>query len=268
MKKKNGKVERNHQKDNTPETGLYPDYFARFYDIIYHQVRDGVDNSFYLKKIIDTRGKILEVGVGTGRLFTEALKSGADIYGIDISKSMLDVLITKLDPDQKKRVSLQNIIDFGFETGFDLIIAPFRVFMHLTDMDDQIHALNNVCRNLNPGGKFIFDLFVPDLKMIIKGLDNVTDVNIEYEPGHRLKRVVSTKPDLIAQLINLTFRIEWDDTTGNHAEEWRTPLRFFFRFEIEHLLQRSEFTKYKINGDFEGNKLNSDSKEFIILCQK
>lgn len=268
MKKQKGNLENNNQKNNTAATGLYPDYFARFYDIIYHQVRDGVDNSFYLKKITDTWGKILEVGVGTGRLFTEALKSGADIYGIDISQPMLNVLITKLNPDQQKRVSLQNIIDFRFDTGFDLIIAPFRVFMHLTDKDDQIRALNNVCRNLNPGGRFIFDLFVPDLKMIMDGLDNVTDIDVEYESGHRLKRVVSTKPDLISQLINLTFRIEWNDKTGYHAEEWRTPLRFFFRFEIEHLLERSEFTKYKINGDFEGTTLNSDSKEFIILCQK
>jgi len=260
----------NHERHNPGKAreGLYPVYFARFYDIIYHQVRDGVDNLFYLKNIAETGGKILEVGVGTGRLFTEALKQGADIYGIDISQSMLDVLIPKLLPDQQKRISLQNIVDFRFDTGFDLIIAPFRVFMHLTDRNDQLRALNNVCRNLNPGGRFIFDLFVPDLKMLINGLDNVTDIDTEYEPGCRLKRVVSTKPVLIDQVINITFRIEWNDSNGDHSEEWRTPLRFFFRFEIEHLLERSGFTNYKINGDFKGNKLNSDSKEFIILCYK
>jgi SAM-dependent methyltransferase len=260
----------NYSRQNPGKTneGLYPEYFARFYDIIYHQVRDGVDNLFYLKNITETAGKILEVGVGTGRLFTEALKQGADIYGIDISQSMLDVLIPKLEPDQQKRVSLQNIIDFRFDTGFDLIIAPFRVFMHLTDKNDQLSALNNVCRNLNPGGRFIFDLFIPDLKMIINGLDNVMDIDTEYEPGCRLKRFVSTKPVLIDQIINLTFRIEWNDLSGDHVKEWRTPLRFFFRFEIEHLLERSEFGKYQINGDFKGNKLDSDSKEFIILCQK
>ena len=34
---------------------LYPEYFARFYDVIYHQVRDGVDNKFYLEKIKNTK---------------------------------------------------------------------------------------------------------------------------------------------------------------------------------------------------------------------
>ncbi len=40
------------------------------------------------------------------------LKTGADIYGIDFSPSMLTVLNSKLSAEQKKRVSLQNIVDF------------------------------------------------------------------------------------------------------------------------------------------------------------
>ena len=74
----------------------YPKNFARFYDLIYHQMRDGVDNDFFQKEIRQIKGKILEVGVGTGRLFINALNQGADIYGIDISQSMIDVLHKKL----------------------------------------------------------------------------------------------------------------------------------------------------------------------------
>ena len=44
----------------------YPYYFARFYDLIYHKLRDGVDNQYFLDQIKQTNGKILEVGVGTG----------------------------------------------------------------------------------------------------------------------------------------------------------------------------------------------------------
>jgi SAM-dependent methyltransferase len=247
---------------------LYPDYFARFYDVIYRQVRDGVDNKFYLEKTKNTRGKILEVGTGTGRLLIEALKNGADIYGIDISPSMLDVLKSKLAPDQQKRISLQNIVDFKSVIKYDLIIAPFRVFMHLISKEDQLDALNNVHHNLNPGGLFIFDVFVPDLKMLIKGLDNVTDFEGEYEPGNRIKRTTSTKPDLLNQIINITFRMDWNEGNSNYSREWNTPLRYFFRFELEHLVERSEFKHYKISGNFLGDELNSESKELIITCQK
>ncbi len=84
---------------------LYPDYFARFYDLIYHQMRDDADSEFYLDQIRQVRDKILEVGVGTGRLFMNALNSNADIYGIDISPSMLEILRVKLSPENQKRIS-------------------------------------------------------------------------------------------------------------------------------------------------------------------
>lgn len=246
----------------------YPEYFAKFYDLIYHKLRDGVDNEFYLGKIKNAKGKVLEIGTGTGRLLTEALENDADIYGIDISHSMLDFLKAKLTPGDRKRISLQNIVDFKLDTKFDLVIAPFRVFMHLTEKEDQLKALNNVYDHLNNEGQFIFDVFVPALKPLITGLENVTDFDGEYEPGNRMKRIVSTNPDLINQIINITFRFEWNEGPSNYNREWKTPMRFFFRFELEHLIERSKFNKYKITGDFQGNELNHDSKEFILTCTK
>jgi len=247
---------------------VYPENFARFYDLIYHQIRDGVDNQFYLDRIKETRGKILEIGVGTGRLFMQGIENNADIYGIDISPSMLEVLREKLPHGQHGRISLQNVIDFKLDTKFDLVIAPFRVFMHLTDKDEQLKSLNNIYWHLNPGGKFIFDVFVPDLKPLINGLENVVDFEGEYEPGKRVKRMVSTKPDLINQVINICFRLEWNDNDSQYFQEWKTPLRFFFRYELELLVERSLFKACKISGDFMGNELDTDSKEFIIQCQK
>lgn len=247
---------------------LYPDYFARFYDLIYHQMRDDDDNEFYIDMIGRAGGKILEVGVGTGRLFMKALKDNADIYGIDISPAMLEVLSKKLTREQNSRISLQNIVDFKSDNSFDLIIAPFRVFMHLTGRDDQLKALNNVYDHLNENGKFIFDVFVPDLNQLIKGIDHVTDFEGEYEPGRKVKRTVTTKPDLINQIINIVFLLEWDDDDGYKRKEWNTSLRFFFRYELEHLIERSEFNKYHISGDFKESELKPDSREFIITCTK
>lgn len=246
----------------------YPGPFARFYDLIYHSVRDGVDHEFFMNEISRTEGKVLEVGVGTGRLFADALKSRADIYGIDISKHMLDVLLKKLKREQYHRISLQNIIDFGFDFRFDLIIAPFRVIMHLEQKEDQLKALNNVFRHLNKNGLFIFDTFVPDLRMLINGLDNVTDFEGEYEPGKKIKRTVTTSPDLINQTINIRFLLEYDEDNMRKRYEWEVPLRYFFRYELEHLVERSDFREYKIMGDYSGNELSRNSREFIVVCRK
>jgi SAM-dependent methyltransferase len=246
----------------------YPEIFARFYDLIYHQVRDGVDNEFFLNEIRQTPGKVLEVGVGTGRFFVDALEQGAEIYGIDISNSMLGILKNKLEKDQITRISRQNIIDFHFDFSFDLVIAPFRVLMHVQEKTDQLRAINNVYRHLNPGGKFIFDTFVPDLKQIIKGLDNHTDFEGEYEPGKKVKRTVSTRPQLIDQVIKVDFKLEWDEGGEMKVKNFSIPLRFFFRYELEHLVERSDFSEYKILGDYQGNELSEKSREFIVICRK
>lgn len=246
----------------------YPRNFARFYDLIYHQMRDGVDNEYFQEEIRQTKGKILEIGAGTGRLFIHALNRGADIYGLDISQSMIDVLYTKLNYDQRKRISLQNFIDFHFDFKFDLIIAPFRVIMHLLEKDEQLRAINNVYRHLNAKGRFIFDVFVPDLNLLLNGMDNSADFDGEYDPGKRVKRTVTTKSDLINQVMNITFHLEWDEDDELKKEDWKLPFRFFFRYELEHLIERSEFKEYKILGDYQGNELNQESREFIVICQK
>lgn len=247
---------------------MYPDTFARFYDLIYHQMRDHVDLDFFLDEAHRTKGKILEAGSGTGRLFANALNLGTDIYGIDISESMLKVLKSKISPDHHFRVSLQNITDFSFDFKFDLIIAPFRVIMHLEDKSDQLTAINNVYDHLNHNGRFIFDTFIPDLNQLIKGLNNIVDFKGEYEPGKRVKRIVTTEPDLINQIINITFNIEWDEDNTRKSEEWKVQLRYFFRYELEHLVERSKFEKYRITGDYDGNELSNNSKEFIVTCTR
>jgi SAM-dependent methyltransferase len=246
----------------------YPKNFARFYDTIYHSMRDGVDNDYFQTEMKKAGGTVLEVGVGTGRLFMNALSGGADIHGIDISSEMLKVLFDKLPEDQHHRISLQSISGFSFPFKFDLIVAPFRVIMHLLEKEDQIKALNNVFDHLNDGGRFIFDAFIPDLNQLIKGLDNHIDFEGEYLPGKKLKRIVSTQPDLIRQLINIRFRMEWDEEGKQCHDEWDLPLRFFFRYELEHLIERSKFSSYRIYGDYEGNDLNKNSREFIAHCRR
>jgi SAM-dependent methyltransferase len=249
-------------------TLLYPKNFARFYDLIYHQQRDGVDNDYFQNEIRKTKGKILELGVGTGRLFINALNQGADIYGIDLSQPMIDVLSQKLKKKQFRRISLQNIMDFSFDFKFDLIIAPFRVMMHILDKEQQLMAINNVFKHLKRNGRFIFDVFVPELSYLINGVRDFIDFEGEYDIGKRLKRTINTKSDLINQIIEVKFTLEWDEDSEQKYDEWVMPMRFFFRYELEHLIERSKFDSYKFFGDYHGNELNQKSKDFIIECHK
>jgi SAM-dependent methyltransferase len=250
------------------QDAIYPVFFARFYDIIYHGIRSSTDHNFYSDIVQKTKGPILEVGCGTGRLLLPALEIGCDIYGIDISPEMVSCLHGKLTHENKYRVTAEDIKLFSHTRKYDLMIAPFRVFMHLLTVEDQLSALNNIAAHLSEKGVFIFDTYVPNLNYIINGIHNVTDFEGEHKPGMKLQRISSSHSDLISQINNVQMKFIWDDTDGSHEEIWNTQLRFFFRYELEHLIARSDLKLTKILGNFDGTPLNSDSKEMIMFCDR
>ena len=258
-------------KETCKKSGLsepYPEFVARFYDVIYAKVRSAADLDYYLRKIADTKGPVLEAGVGSGRLFIPALRGGADIYGIDISRTMIGVLHSKLNPRERRRVRLGNICSFRHSKKYQLILAPFRVFSHLMTIDEQLQALTNLHRHLPPGGKLIFDLYVPNPKIIQEGFDHFRDFEGEYQPGKKLQRIITSYSDIVRQVTYVTMQFVWDAEDGVTSAEWHFSMRFYFRYELEHLLQRSPFKKFTIFGGFDESPLDTNSTEFVVVCGK
>ena len=242
----------------------YPDYVARFYDVVYAHLRTQ-DHDFYLKKIKESKGPVLEIGVGTGRFFLEALSSGADVYGIDSNKTMLMILKDHLEPADHYRISLQDAEAFSLDRKFDLIISPFRVFSHLVTIEQQLNVLERVHYHLKDSGRFIFDLFVPDMKLEIR---NNIDFDGEYEPGKKLRRTTSVVRNPIEQVNNVTMQYEWDEGGKWNSESWTFPMRYYFRWELEHLIARSPLTLESIYGDYLENPLTNNSKDFVVMCKR
>ena len=246
----------------------YPEFIARFYDLIYDKIRTGIDNEYFLSKARDTRGKVLEIGVGTGRLFIDAMNKGADIYGIDISPAMIHILHKKLPPELKHKAWVEDGVKMDLDMKFDLIIAPFRMFSHVLDVKDQLKFLNRVADHLLPNGRFIFDLYVPNLKILMEGFEEFKDFEEEYTKGKKLYRYVSAKSDLVQQQTNVTMKLCWEEENKESSETWNFTMRFFFRYEIEHLIARSNLKLVSIYGDYRENELTKTSSDFVIVCEK
>ncbi len=246
----------------------YPDYFARFYDLIYSHIRKGVDTAYFLDKIVAVEGPVLEIGVGTGRFFIEALLAGADIYGVDISPAMIDVLKKKLPPGQHSRVSVADAKEMKLDRKFALIVAPFRMMSHIIDTKDQLCFLNNVHAHLLDGGIFIFDLFVPDPRLLADGINGQVDFDGEHMPGKRLQRVVSSYPDIVNQLLDVTMKFIWEEEDKQMEKTWNFKMRFYFRYELEYLVNKSLLDLVTIFGDYKEHPLTPQSRDFIVVCKR
>lgn len=246
----------------------YPEFVARFYDTVYAQLRDGVDNEYYLARIAESPGPVLEIGVGTGRLFCEALRRGADIEGLDLSPAMLARASAKLPEGERRRLHLADAVSAQLERRFALVLAPFRVLSHVEETQDQLRLLENVHAHLQPGGRFVFDLFVPSPRLIAVGMAEHADFDAEYAPGRRLRRLVSARSDVVSQRTFGHMRFLWDEDGEERRGDWDFVMRFYFRYELEHLVARSRLTLESIHGDFEGGALTADSQEFVVTCRR
>ncbi|HLT23804.1 MAG TPA: methyltransferase domain-containing protein [Ignavibacteria bacterium] len=246
----------------------YSKTISRFYDTVYDSVRTPVDREFYLAEIANAQGSVLEIGVGTGRIFVEALNRGADIYGIDLSENMLEVLREKIPSSEDYRVSQADMTDFDLGRKFKLIIVPFRIFQHLLTIEEQLHALSCIKNHLDDDGRLIFDVFVPNLKRLNEPVSNMLEFTGEYAPGKTVERYVDTSSDTLTQILNITFTFKWTDNGKEMSEKDAFPLRYYFKYELEHLIARSGLKLLHLYGDFKKNPLSNLSNDFIVVCTK
>ena len=100
------------------------------------------------------------------------------------------------------------------------------------------------------------------------GLSNHIDFEGEHAKGKLLRRIVSSKSDLVSQISKTTFILEWLENDLLERRVWEFDLRFYFRYELDNLIERSRFKSHKIFGDFAEHELGPESKEFIVHCMK
>jgi SAM-dependent methyltransferase len=246
----------------------YPEVVARFYDAVYAHVRDGTDDAFYLERMAAADGPTLEIGCGTGRLLRRALGRGVDAWGVDASPAMVARCRSQLSPLRQERVVVADAVTLALGRRFALVTAPFRVLSHVSAVEDQLRLFAAVRDHLAPGGAFVFDLYVPSLPLLVAGLPERVDFDGEWAPGRRLRRFVSSLPaDLSRQTNRVRMTFVWDDG-GERRHDWELEMRFFFRFEIEHLVARSGLRLASLDGDFEGGALAADSREYVVTCRR
>lgn len=246
----------------------YPEFMAKFYDFIYSQIRNNDDVDYYLGLIEKSGGTVLEIGAGTGRVLTEALKKGADIYGVDTSPEMINVLRNKLSDDQQNRVFVKDARFMNLGIEFDLIIAPFRMFQHILATDEQLALLSNIYSHLKPGGRFVFDVFVPDPLIISKGIDNDVVFEGECEPGKILSLKTTSHSDFSKQISSVTMDVSWIEDSETRNMRWDMEIRYFYRYELENLIRLSEFRLVNIFGDFRKGEITQKSEDYVVVCEK
>jgi len=249
-------VER-HPADPTP---------AELYDLQFADANRG-DVPFYRDRAVAADGPVLELACGTGRVHLDLLAAGVDADGIDLDAERLARLRERatergLDPSIRKA----NMLDFETNREYDLVICPFNTVQHATGVDDQLTLLETVHDALRPGGRFVFDTFVPSFDVIRETYGEWDETTVTDDGREYAVRSRSTMTDEVAQ----RFRVETVAAApdGRVIHEERHELSMLPKQQVELLAHASRFDDWTVAGSFDGDELTDDDLVQVWTLRK
>ena len=124
-------------------------------------------------------GAALEFAAGTGRVAVALHERGVEVHGIELSPYMAEKLRAKTDAIP---VTIGDMTSTDLDRRFALVYLVFNTIMNVTTQDEQIGVFENAARHLEPGGCFVIEVMVPNLR--------------QYPPGETM-RVFTFEPDHI-----------------------------------------------------------------------
>lgn len=153
----------------------YGERIAEVYDEMYAKYDAAIDLLHELAR----GGRVLELGIGTGRIALPLHRRGVDVMGIDASPAMIAKLHAK--PDGAGIEVVQgSFAQIDVERQFDLIYVVFNTFYALLTQAEQVQCFQSVAAHLTEAGVFLIEAFVPDLSRY-DGRQSVRAINLSED---------------------------------------------------------------------------------------
>ncbi|PRX60760.1 methyltransferase family protein [Nonomuraea fuscirosea] len=209
----------------------------------------------FLAGLAGPGGAALELGIGTGRIALPLSRRGVRVHGIELSPAMA------AEMDGKPGAEHVGVIIGDFATtkvGHDFTLAYLvrNTITNLTTQDEQVECFRTVADQLGPGGSFVIEVYIPELRRLPPGQTvhpfTVTPAHLGFEEydvasqtavSHHYwvvdgrletrstphRYVWPSELDLMARIAGMTLRERWsgwnrEPYTGDsrsHISVWR-----------------------------------------------
>jgi SAM-dependent methyltransferase len=203
-------------------------------------------------------GRALELGIGTGRIALPLAARGVPVHGIELSRAMVARLRAK-PGGEDIGVTIGDFATARADGTFRVAYLVFNTIMNLTTQAAQVACFRNVAEHLEPGGRFVIEVGVPDLRRLPYGerfvifdaraahwgvdeydvaTQGLVSHHFEVRGGHVAKSsgpfryVWPAELDLMAQLAGMQLLERWagwgrkpfTNDSRQHVSVWEKPV--------------------------------------------
>ena len=202
-------------------------------------------------------GRALELAIGTGRVAVPLAERGVPVTGIELSPHMVEQLRTKVD-EATIPVVVGDMATATAPGEFSLVYLVFNTIANLLTQEEQVACFRNAARHLTPGGRFVIELWVPELRKLPPGVSATVWHN---EPGY----IGLDTYDVLHQRV-VSHHFRFDD--GRQAELGRMQHRYIWPSELDLMGQLAGFALESRHADWSGEEFTEDSRSHVSVYRR
>jgi len=202
-------------------------------------------------------GRALELAIGTGRVGVPLAERGVPVTGIELSEPMVDRLRSKVD-ERTIPVVVGDMASARAPGEYTLVYLVFNTISNLLSQAEQVACFRNAARHLVPGGRFVIELWVPELRRLPPGQQATV---WQSGPGYI---GLDTYDVLHQQVVSHHFRFEDD----RHTELSRSPHRYVWPAELDLMAQLAGLELESRHADWAGAEFTAESRSHVSVYRR
>ena len=200
--------------------------------------------------------RALELGIGTGRIALPLARRGVGVHGIDLSRAMVARLRAKPGGDA---IGV-TIGDFATTTAggsFSVAYLVFNTIMNLTTQEAQVACFRNAAAHLEPGGCFVIEVAVPELRKLPPGQDVVP---FRVSPGLWAFDIYDTATQAMSS--------NYVEVAGGRGEYRSIPFRYVWPAELDLMAQLAGMRLRERWAGWAREPFTSESRQHVSVWDK
>jgi len=197
-------------------------------------------------------GRALEFAIGTGRVGVPLAERGVPVTGIELSRPMVAQLRTKAD-EATLPVVVGDMATARAPGEYSLVYLVYNTIGNLLSQPEQVACFRNAARHLKPGGRFVIELLVPELRKLPPGQQAVVWQSDTGYIG------LDTYDVLNQRLVSHHFTFGG----GREARISRSPHRYIWPAELDLMGQLAGFELETRHADWVGTEFSAESRSHV-----